>query len=141
MALAAIMQLFGEAEAACILFVAAIHHVAERLHVLPRIVVEPDPSPGFQIDHGHLLAGAQIVDGFGALFRSHPVSNAAAIAAAVEAQHQTGLFRRTAMHEGIDAERPMRPDQPGLPALQHFEPRPPHQRAIGEDPEFTGTFT
>ena len=135
MALAAIMQLLGQAEPAGILLVAAIDHVAKRLHVLLRVVVEPDPAPGLAIDHGDLLARAQIVDGLGPLVGRHPVGDAAAIAAAVEAEHQPGLFRRAAMDEGIDAERAVGADQPGMAALKGVEARPPHQRAVAEDPE------
>ena len=67
--------------------------------------------------------------------RRHPVGDAAAVAAAVEAEHQAGLFRRAAVDEGIDAERPVRADQPRRAALEEFEAGPPHQRAIGENPQ------
>ena len=39
------------------------------------------------------------------------------------------------MHEGIDAERAMRADQPGVERARQVEARPPHQRAIAEHPE------
>ena len=55
---------------------------------------------------------AQIGDGVGALRRRDAEGDAAAGAAAVEAEHEAGTFRRAAMHEGIDAERAMRADQP-----------------------------
>ena len=61
--------------------------------------------------------------------------DAAAGAAAVEAEHEARLFRRAAMDEGIDAERAMFADQPRRNLLDEFEARPPHQRAIAEDPE------
>ena len=110
-------------------------NVAQRGHVLARVVVEPDPPPGFQIDHGDLLAGTQVVDGLGPFVGRHPVGDAAAIAAAVEAEHQSRLFRRAAVHEGIDAQRPVRPDKTGLAALKDVKSRTPHQRTIGENPE------
>ena len=140
MALPAIMQLVGEAEAAGILPVAAIHHVTERGGALPRIVVEPDPPPGLDIDHGDLLARAQIIDGLGAFARRHPVGDAAAIAAAVKAEHQAGLFRRAAMDEGIDAKGAVGADQSRIAALEEFEIRPPHQRAIAENPEIAAAL-
>src|SRR3954452_12117514 len=98
------MQLLGKAQASRILLVAAVDHVGERLHALVRLVVEPDRAPGFAIDHGHLLAPAQILNRVGALCCGHAKSNAAAIAATVEPEHEARLFRRAAMREGIDAE-------------------------------------
>ena len=64
-----------------------------------------------------------------------PERDAAAGAAAVEAEHKAGLFRRAAMHEGVDAERAMFADQPCRDLLDELEARPPHQRAIAEHPE------
>ena len=60
---------------------------------------------GLAIDHGHLLARAQIGDGRRAFGGRHPKGDAAAGAAAIEAEHQAGPLRRAAMDEGIDAER------------------------------------
>ena len=134
------MQLLGQAEAAGILLMAAIHYIAERLDVLPRVVVKPDAPPGLQIDHGDLLAGAEVFDRLSALFRRYPVGDAAAIAAAIETEHQTGLFRRAAVNEGIHAQRAVGADQARLAAFQNIEPRTPHQRSIAENPEFTGAL-
>ena len=61
MALAHMMQLLVEREPAGILLVAAVDHVAERLHALLRVVVEPHRAPGLAIDHGDLLALAQVL--------------------------------------------------------------------------------
>ena len=72
-----------------------------------------------------------------ALVGRNAVGDAAAIAAAVEAEHQAGLLRRAAMHEGIDAERAVGADQPGVAALEEVEARPPHQRSVGEDPKIS----
>ena len=134
-ALAHKMQLPGKRQPAGILPVAAVDHVAERVHGLLRVVVEPDRAHGLAIDLGDLLARAQIIDGGAALCGRHPVGDAAAIAAAVEAEHQAGAFRGTAMDEGIDAKRPVGADQAGVAALEVFEAGPPHQRAVGENPQ------
>ena len=104
------MQLPLQRQAAGILPVTAIDHVAERVHASLRVVVQPDGAPGLAIDEGDLLACAQIGDCFGALVARYPVRDSAAIAAAVEAEHQPGLFGRAAVDEGVDAERPVRPD-------------------------------
>src|SRR5674476_523418 len=58
-----------------------------------------------------------------------------AIPAAVAAAHPAGPFRRAAMDEGIDAERSVGADQPGIAPLEGVESRPPHQRSVGENPQ------
>ena len=84
---------------------------------------------------GGLLAAAQIVDGLVAQLGRDPEGDAAAGAAAVEPEHEAGLFRRAAMVERIDAERAMLADQPRRNLFDEVEARPPHQRAIAEHPE------
>src|SRR5471030_1282212 len=118
------MELFGKGEAAGILLMAAVHHVAERLHILFRVVIEPYPSPSLAIDHGDLLAPAQIVDRGRALGLSHPIGDAAAIAAAVKAEYQPGSLRRAAVDEGVDAERPVGAHEAGRAPVQKTESRP-----------------
>src|SRR3974377_285609 len=125
-ALPDIVQLLGDRESPGILPVAAVYHVAKSVHRLLRIVIEPDCAPRLAINQGDLLARPQIADRSFPFARCHPVGDAAAIAAAVEAQHQPGLFRRTAVMEGIDAEGPMRPDRAGVAPFQKIETRPPH---------------
>ncbi len=129
------MQLPIQRQAAGILRVAAVDHVAERLHALLRVVVEPDGPRDFAIDHGGLLAFAQIAKRLGAHAGRHAVGNAAAIAAAVEAEHQSGFFRRAAVHEGVDTERAVGADQAGGAAIEIGKVGPPHQRAIGKNPQ------
>ena len=84
---------------------------------------------------GGLFAAAQIFDCFSAQFCRDPEGDAAAGAAAVEPEHEAGLFRRAAMVEGIDAERAMLADQPRRDLLDERKTRPPHQRAIAEHPQ------
>ncbi len=134
-ALAHEMQLPLQRQPSGILPVAAVHHVAERVHALLRVVVEPDGARGLAIDQGDLLACPQVGDGGRALFRRNPIGNAAAIAAAVEPEHQAGRLWRAAVHEGIDAERAVGADQAGMAALEDVEARPPHQRSVGENPQ------
>jgi len=57
------MQLLGEAQLTGILAMTAINHVAECMHALLRVIVNPDPAPGFAIDAGDLLAASQVFDG------------------------------------------------------------------------------
>ena len=68
MALAHEMQLLLERQPAGILLVAAVDQVAERRHPLLRVVVEPDRAQDLAIDHGDLLARAQIGDAWPARF-------------------------------------------------------------------------
>src|SRR5674476_523417 len=70
--------------------------------------------------------------------RNGPAGCAAATAAGMAgggAEHQAGPFRRAAMDEGIDAERSVGADQPGIAPLEGVESRPPHQRSVGENPQ------
>src|SRR5664279_5226203 len=97
MTLADIMELLGKGEAAGILLMAAVDHVAQRLLVLLGVVIEPDPAPGLAVDHGDLLARAQIIDRLRPFAGRHLVGDAAAIAAAVKAEHQAWPLRRAAM--------------------------------------------
>ena len=62
-ALAHVMKLLVERKPAGILLVAAVDHVAERGDALSRVVVEPDRALGLAVDHGDLLALAQVFDG------------------------------------------------------------------------------
>ena len=70
-----------------------------------------------------------------ALRAGDPEGDAAAGAAAVEAEHEAGLFRRSAMVEGIDAQRAVLADQPRGDLFDVLETRPPHQRTVAEHPE------
>ena len=70
-----------------------------------------------------------------ALSRRNAERDAAAGAAAVEPEHQAGLFRGAAMVERINAERTVLADQPRRNLFDEVEARPPHQRAIAEHPE------
>ncbi len=135
MALAHVMELLVERQTPGILRMAAVDHVAERAHGSLRLALEPDPPDALAIHHGDLLACPQIRDRLGAQRGCDSIRNAAAGAAAVEAQHQAGTLGRPAMVERIDAERPMGADQPCLDLLQKLKARPPHQRAIAENPD------
>src|SRR5580693_2871737 len=119
----------------CILHMAAVDDIGERADALPRVVLQPYRAHHFAIDGGDLLALAQIGDRCRAVVLRHAERDATAGAAAIEPEHETGLFRRAAVHEGIDAERAMLADQARPNPLDVLEARPPHQRAIPEHPE------
>ena len=58
-----------------------------------------------------------------------------------KAEHQTRTLGRPAMVERIDAERPVGADQACFDPLQKLKARPPHQRAIAENPKvFVGVI-
>ena len=128
-------QLVAQRQPPGILHMAAIDHIGQRADPLAGFVFEPHGTHHFAIDMGGLLAAAQILDDVAALLRRHPERDAAAGAAAVEPEHQAGLFRGAAMVERIDAERAVLADQPGRDLLDEVETRPPHQRAVAEHPE------
>lgn len=133
-ALAGIMQLLGEAQLAGILAMTAVNHIAKRVYAFLRVIVEPNPAPRLPINPRNLFARAQIFDRFGSPCRCHAVGNAAAIAAAVQAEHEAGLFGGSAVHKRIHAESAVGADEPRIAALQKIEAWPPHQRAVTEDP-------
>ena len=136
--LAHVMQLLLEREPSGILRVSTVDHVAQRRHPPLGLALEPDRAHAFAINRGHLLARAQIGDGVAAVSRAHAIGDAATGSTAVEAEHETRPLRRPAVDEGIDAERPMRTDEPRLDALDKRKVGPPHQRAICEHPEVFG---
>ena len=118
-----------------ILGMAAINQVNKGSYVARRRCGERDAAHGFEVDGGDLFAFAQIRHGGLAVGCRHPVGDAAAGAAAVEAEHQAGFFRGAAMDEGVDAKRPVEPDEPCREAFQIGKARPPHQRAVPEHPK------
>ena len=129
------MELLLKRETPGILRMAAVDHVAERAHRAFGLALEPHPPCTLAVNHGDLLALAQIRDGLGARRGRHPIGDAAASPATVEAEHQPRPLGRAAMVVRIDAERAVGADQPRLDALQECKARPPDQRAIGEHPE------
>ena len=96
---------------------------------------ERDPTQGFEVDGGHLLAFAQIRDGGVAVRRRDPIGDAATGAATVEAEHEAGLFRGAAMNVRIHTQRPVQPDEPCRDAFKVGETRPPHERSVTKHPK------
>src|SRR5262245_10281822 len=92
--LAHVVDLLLEREPPGILRMAAIDHVADRRHHALRVALEPHLPDEFPINHGHLLARAQIADSLCALPGCDAESHAAAGAATVEPQHEPRPFRR-----------------------------------------------
>src|SRR3954447_10145673 len=134
-ALADMVQLLLERKATGILRVTAIDHVAQRADTACWTRVEPNGPHRFAIDQGDLLARAQVSDGLRALDSAHVVSDAAASAAVIKAEHEPWPLGRAAVYERIDAQRAVRADEACLPAFQERETRPPHERAIGKHPQ------
>ena len=125
---------FRQRQDAGILAMLAVDGVGDGFDSL-RGAQEPDVHLFLGVDHGHLLAGAKIGDGLLPALRGNFKSHAVAGSAAVQSQHQPRLFRRAAMHVGIDAEAAViAPDQ-RRGAADIVKPRPPHQRTIAKNPE------
>src|SRR5262249_58361458 len=112
-----------------ILRMTPIDHIDECAHAPLRLAGNEHVPPGLTVDHGDLLARAEISDGRGPRRAADPIGDAAAGATAVEAEHETGLFRRAAMDEGIDAQRPVQADEARGRALREVEAPDPHPRA------------
>src|SRR6516165_11107863 len=87
MSLAYQVQLALDIEAPGILRMAAIDHVNECGDLPGRMGGERDLPHGFAIDHGDLLARAQIFDRSAAPVGRDPIGDAAAGAAEVETEH------------------------------------------------------
>src|SRR5580692_7843519 len=135
MTLADEVELLGERQAAGILDVTAIDHVAKRPHTLPRVAVEPDRPHGLAVNHGNLLPRAQIADGGHSVLRSDAKRHTEAGAAPVEPKHKAQPLGSAAMHERIDAERAVRADETGRDAFKVGKARLPHERAIAKHPK------
>ena len=134
-ALPHVMQRARERQTSGILDVAAVDDETERANLAPRLLLEFDAPDGLQINAGDLFARAQIRDRRGARRGSDAKSHPAAHAATIEPQHQSGTLRRAAMHERVNAQRPMQTDQPRRHPLDEIETRTPHQRAVAEHPQ------
>jgi hypothetical protein len=103
MTLAHKMDLMLNVEAPGILGMAAVDQEDQRRNITLRRRGKRDSTHGFEIHGGDLFAFAQVRDGGVAVGCRHPVGDAAAGAAAVEAKYEAGLFRRAAVNEGIHA--------------------------------------
>lgn len=98
-------------------------------------VKQHDLAGGFPIHVGDLLTLAQIGHCLSPNRPVDAVGDPAAGSAAVEPKNEPRLFRRAAMDERIDAQGAMQPGEAGRYALAIGKSRPPHQRAIAENPE------
>lgn len=135
MTLSRVVQLFREAQPSSVLAMSPIDDITQRMRAFLRVVVEPNPPPSLTIDPSYLFAGAQVLDCFRAPGRGHSVSDAAAVAAAIQSEHQAGFLRSSAMHERVDAQRTMGAHKACAAPLKEVESGSPHQGPIGEDPE------
>src|SRR5450759_864902 len=135
MSLQHVTELLRQRQPPGILPMTAVDDVNKGADALPRLVLQPYRPHYLAVDRRDLLARAQVGDRRGAMLLRDPERDAAAGAAAVEAEHEAGLFGGAAVHEGVDAERAMLADQPRRDLLDERKARPPHQRAIAEHPE------
>src|SRR4029077_3326497 len=129
------VQFFREAQPSRVLAMSPIDDITQRMHAFLRVVVEPNPPPSLTIDPGYLFAGAQVLDCLRAPGRGHWVSDAAALPAAIQSEHQAGSLRSSAMHKRVDAQRAMGAHKACAAPLKEVESGPPHEGPIGEDPQ------
>jgi hypothetical protein len=122
-----------------ILDMAAIDHVAQRVHPPFKFALNPDTAHQLPVHCGGLLARPQISERGRATLGRHAIGDAAACAAEIEAEHEPGPLRRAAMVERVDAERTMQPDGVRRHPLDVVEARPPDQRAVAEHPQVFGS--
>ena len=106
--------------------------------IAPVVFHQRHVAKGLDINLRHLLALRADRRWCRRVCRPRPERNPAAGAAAIEPEHEARPLRRSAMHEGIDAERTVQPGQPRRVPFEILEARPPHQRAIGEHPQVAG---
>jgi hypothetical protein len=118
---------------ACILRVLPVDQIGQGPD-LPS-VRQAHRAENLAIDLVDLLALGQIGMRRLDLVGRNPEGNALASSAMIKPQHEAGSLDRATMADRIDAERPMRAAEQGRNALDIREARPPHQRAIAEDPE------
>ena len=129
------MGLMLKTKASGILGMAAVDQEHEGHHVARRRRCKRNAARGFNVNGGYLFAFPQIRDGGTTIRRCHPIGDAAAGAAAVEAEHEAGLFRGTAVNVRIHTQRPVQPDEPRRDAFKIRETRPPHERTVAENPK------
>jgi hypothetical protein len=129
------MGLMLKIKASGILGMAAVDQEDEGCHVARRRRCKRNATSGFKVNGGYLFAFPQIRDGGIAIRRCHPIGDAATGAATVEAEHEAGLFRGTAVNIGIHTQRPVQPDEPCRDAFKVWETRPPHERTVTKNPK------
>src|ERR1043166_5186167 len=96
-ALAHVVELLGELEPPGVLRMAAVDEVANSLYPAFRVREQAHRAHAFAVDHGALLASAQILErGFAGGGRD-PIGDAAAHAAEIEPEPQPGRFRPAAL--------------------------------------------
>jgi hypothetical protein len=135
MSLAYQMDLLLKIKASGILGMAAIDQEDQGRHIALRRRCERNATSGFKVNGSYLFAFPQIRDGGTAVRRCHPIGDAAAGAAAVEAKYEAGLLRRPAMNERIHTQRPVQPDEARLDTFKVGETRPPHERSVTKHPK------
>ena len=135
MSLAYQMGLMLKIEASGILGMAAVDQEDEGHDVARHRRCERNAPRSFQVNGGYLFTFPQIRDGGIAIRRCHPIGDAPTGAAAVEAEHEAGLFRGAAVNIGIHTQRPVQPDEPRWRAFKIGETRPPHERTVTKNPK------
>src|SRR3954468_11434378 len=101
----------------------SIDHVSQRADAQPGLVLQPHRPHHLAVHQCDLFAVAQVCNGRGTMLLRDAEGDAAARATAVEAEHKARLFRRSTMHEGVDAKRAMLADKPRRDLLDVFETR------------------
>ncbi len=129
------MNLMLNAEASGILGMAAVDQKDEGSHVARRRSCERDATQRFKVNGGDLFAVPQIRKGGAAVHCRHPIGDAAAGAATIEAKHEAGLLRRAAMNERVHAQRPVQADEARRDTFKVLEIRPPHERSVTKHPK------
>jgi hypothetical protein len=134
-------KLMVEREPARVLRMPAIDVINEPSHPPFGGAQDGDCAIGLDIDLGHLLTAAQIFNRFGLRLGRNPERDTAACPATIQPEYKARFFRSTAVHEGVDTQGAMQADQPSRRALHEIEARPPHQRAVAENPKIASRMT
>src|SRR5205814_7891486 len=99
----------------------SVDYVSQRADALARLVLQPHRPHHLAVHRCDLFAGAQVCNGRGTMLLRHAEGDAAARATAIQAEHKARLFRRSTMHEGVNAKRAMLADKARRDLLDVFK--------------------
>ena len=122
----------GEAEGAGVVVVGAVGDVRERRD---DAVLEVDGAAPRHVFAAAPFAPLEIVEHRGRRRGRHPVGEAAAGAAAVEAKHQTRALGGAAVDARVDAQRAVIAIERRRRGFGEVETGVPHQRPVSEHPQ------
>lgn len=123
-----------DAERAGILHMLTVDHITHRPRLPP--IAEQHGQHLFLVNIGNKLAASQVIEDILPIFPAYPESDAAAGAATIKTEHQTRLFRRTAMHIRPYTEGTAKAEGTCGQSFLKRKTRIPHQGPVAKHPKF-----